>query len=148
MHHFPARWRPMFRVETVVLAVVAWIVATGNGAWWAAAGAGRVWTDPANWLFVAACFVALVALHFVLLAPVSSRWTVRPLLTLIVVASAATAYFMRKYAVMMDPTMIQNILKTDMHESKELVSWSFVGAVLMWSVIPVTFIWWVRIENS
>ena len=71
----------MLRVETVVLVVVAWLIATVNGAWWSAAAAGRVWTDPANWLFVAACFVALVALHFVLLAPVANRWTVGSLLT-------------------------------------------------------------------
>ena len=111
-------------------------------------GRGREWSDPANWLFVVAIFVALVALHFVLLAPVSNRWTVRPLLTVIVIASAATAYFMRTYAVMMDPTMIQNILKTDTHEAKELMSWSMVGSVLLWSALPVAFIWWVRIEHG
>jgi lipid A ethanolaminephosphotransferase len=140
--------RPMLRVETVVLVVIAWLLATLNGAWWAAAGAGREWSEPANWLFVAAIFVALVALHFVLLAPVSNRWTVRPLLTLIVIASAATAYFMRTYAVMIDPTMIQNVLHTDTHEAKELLSWAMVGSVLLWSALPVAFIWWVRIRHE
>ena len=148
MNFVRARLRPMIRVETVVLVVVAWLVATLNGAWWGAAGAGREWSEPANWLFVGAIFVALVALHFVLLAPVSNRWTVRPLLTVIVIASAATAYFMRTYAVMMDPTMIQNILKTDTHEAKELMSWAMVGSVLLWSAVPVAFIWWVRIEHG
>jgi lipid A ethanolaminephosphotransferase len=138
----------MLRVETVVLVVIAWLIATVNGAWWSAVGAGRAWADPTNWLFVVAVFVALVALHFVLLASVSNRWTVRPLLTVIVIASAATAYFMRSYAVIMDPTMIQNVLKTDAHEAKELLSWSMVGSVLLWSVLPVAFIWWVRIEHG
>jgi lipid A ethanolaminephosphotransferase len=137
----------MLRVETLVLAAAAWLIATVNGAWWNAAAAGRVWTDPANWLFVAACFVALVALHFVLLAPVANRWTVRPLLTAVVLASAATAYYMRTYAVMLDPTMIRNILQTDTHEARELLSWSMAGAVALWSVLPVAFIWWVRIEH-
>ena len=143
----PARFRPMLRVETVVLVVVAWLIATVNGGWWSAAAAGRAWSDPANWLFVAACFVALVALHYVLLAPVANRWTVRPLLTVVVIASAATAFFMRTYAVMMDPTMIQNILKTDTHEARDLMSWSMVGAVVAWSVLPVAFVWWVRLEH-
>jgi lipid A ethanolaminephosphotransferase len=138
----------MMRVETVVLLVVAWLVATLNSAWWSAAGTGRAWSDPANWLFVVAIFVTLVALHFVLLAPVSNRWTVRPLLTVIVIASAAAAYYMRTYSVMMDPTMIQNILKTDTREAKELISWSLAGSVLLWSVLPVVFIWWVRIEHA
>ena len=138
----------MLRVETVVLVVIAWLIATVNGAWWSAVGAGRAWADPANWLFVVAVFVTLVALHFVLLAPVSNRWSVRPLLTVIVIASAATAYFMGTYAVIMDPTMIQNVLKTDTHEAKELLSWSMAGSVLLWSALPITFIWWVRIEHG
>jgi lipid A ethanolaminephosphotransferase len=137
----------MLRVETVVLVVVAWLIATVNGPWWSAVGAGRSWSDPANWLFMVAVFVVLVALHFVLLGALSNRWTVRPLLTVIVIASAATAYFMRTYAVMMDPTMIQNILKTDRHEAGELMSWSMVASVLSWSALPVAFVWWVRIEH-
>ena len=137
----------MLRVETMVLVVVAWLIATVNGAWWSAVGAGRAWSDPANWLFVVAVFVALMALHFVLLGALSNRWTVRPLLTVIIVASAAAAYFMRTYAVMIDPTMIQNILKTDRHEAGELMSWSMVVSVLLWSAVPVAFVWWVRIER-
>ena len=113
-----ARFRPMLRVESVILVVVAWMIATMNGSWWAAAGEGRVWSEPASWLFILALFIALVALHFVLLAPLTNRWTMRPLLSIIVVVSAAAAYFMRSYAVMLDPTMIQNVLKTDTTGSK------------------------------
>jgi len=142
-----ARLRPMVRVETVVLVVVAWLIATVNGAWWSAVATGRAWGDPANWLFIVAVFTALVALHFVLLGAVANRWTVRPLLTVIIIASAAAAYFMRTYAVIMDPTMIRNILKTDAHEASELLSWSMVGSVLLWSALPVAFVWWARIEH-
>jgi lipid A ethanolaminephosphotransferase len=148
MRFVPARLRPLLRVETVVLVVIAWLIATLNGGWWSAVGAGRAWSDPMNWVFVVAIFVALVALHFVLLAPVANRWTVRPLLTVIVIASAATAYFIRTYAVIVDPTMMQNVLKTDTHEAKELFNWSMAGSVLLWSALPVAFIWWVRIEHG
>src|SRR4030095_9158744 len=72
---WPARWRPMLRVETVVLIVSAWLIATVNGAWWSAVAEGRAWSDPSGWLFMIAVFVALVALHFVLLGALSNRWT-------------------------------------------------------------------------
>jgi lipid A ethanolaminephosphotransferase len=143
-----ARLRPMLRVETVVLVVVAWLIATFNGAWWSGAGAGRVWSDPANWLFVVACFVALIALHFVLIAPFSNRWTVRPLLSIIVIASAVTAHFMRTFSVMLDPTMIQNILKTDAREAGDFISWAVMGSIVLWSALPLAFIWWVRTERG
>jgi lipid A ethanolaminephosphotransferase len=144
---FLRRLRPMMRIETILLIVTAWIVATLNGPWWTAAGAGRDWTTPSTWLFLVATFIALVALHFALLAPVISRGTVRPLLTVIVIASSAAAYYMRTYAVMLDPTMIQNILKTDTHEARELLSWSMIGSVCTWSALPIAFVWLVRIER-
>jgi lipid A ethanolaminephosphotransferase len=139
--------RPMLRIETLVLVVIAYLVATANGSWWSAALTGRAWSDPASWLFLAACFITLVALHFALLAPLAYRWTVRPLLTVVVLVSVAAAYYMRTFAVLMDPSMIQNVLKTDTHEARELVSWSLVGSIVLWSAIPVAFIWWVRIER-
>jgi len=144
---FLRRFRPMMRVEWIVLAVVAWMVAALNGPWWTASVAGREWTSPTTWSFLCATFVALVALHFALIAPLMSRRTLRPLLSVIVVASAAAAYYMRAYAVMLDPTMIRNILETDAHEAMDLLSWSMAGYVLLGSSLPLAFVWLVRIER-
>jgi lipid A ethanolaminephosphotransferase len=140
------RLRPLLRVETLVLAVVAWVVATANFAWWGAVGEGRDWSQPSNWTFLLCCFTALVALHFVLLAPLAFRWVVRPLLTAVVVVSAAAAWYMRTYAVMLDPTMIQNVLRTDTHEARELLNLDMVAWVLAWSALPVAFIWMVKLR--
>jgi lipid A ethanolaminephosphotransferase len=143
----PARFRPMMRVETLVLCVLVWLIATANGAWWAAAGAGRDWTRPASWLFFGACFIVLVALHFALIAPLAHRRIVRPMLTLLVVASAGAAYYMRTYAVILDPTMIQNVLGTDTHEARDVLTPGMIAWVAAWSAPPVAFIWWVRLEH-
>ena len=142
-----ARSRPMLRIETIVIIVSAWLIATMNGPWWAAAAAGRSWSEPGSWLFVAGSYIALVALHFTLLAPLTNRWSMRPLLSIVVIVSAAAAYYMRNYAVMLDPTMVQNILKTDVREAGELVSWSMIGFVMSWSSLPLAFIWWVRVDR-
>jgi lipid A ethanolaminephosphotransferase len=142
-----ARWRPLVRVEIALLVVLGWLIAFTNLSWWRAAGAERSWSEPASWLFLLCTFVALVALHFVLLAPFTSRWTARPLLAVVAIASAAAAYYMREYSVMLDPSMIQNILKTDVHEARELLSWSMLGWVLLLSLPPVAFLWWVRFER-
>ena len=138
--------RPMMRVETLVLLVVAWVIATANIAWWAAVGHGRDWTQPYNLLFFVSCFTALAALHFALIAPFAFRWIVRPLLTAIVIVSAAAAWYMRSFAVLLDPTMIQNVLRTDTHEVRELLNWSLVLWVLICSAPPVALIWSVRLQ--
>ena len=43
------------------------------------------------------------------------------------------------FAVILDPTMVQNILKTDVHESRDLMSWIGGGNVVLWSALPVAF---------
>src|SRR5689334_13976169 len=100
--YFPARWRPMLRVEIVLLVVIGWLVAVLNGPWLHAVMSGRDLGQASSWLFVGCMSVALVALHFAIIAPFANRWTLRPLLSVLVVASAAAAYYMRTYAVLMD----------------------------------------------
>ena len=148
MFSLPERFRPTVRVETLVLVVVAWIIATLNGGWWSAVGAGRDWSRPASWLFVLACFTALTALHFALIAAVSNRWIVRPLLTLLVVLSAATSYFTHTFNVILDPTMIQNVLRTDRNEAGDMLTAGLFAWVLAWSALPVAFIWMVHLQRG
>jgi lipid A ethanolaminephosphotransferase len=147
MPQLHAPQRPMLRVETLVLCIAAWLVATANTAWWTSVGAGREWTRAENWLVMGCCFVALVALHFAILAPLALRRAVKPLLTLIVVVTAAATYYMDAFSVMLDPTMIQNVLRTDPREAGELLGASMLGWVVLWSALPVAFIWYVRLRH-
>jgi lipid A ethanolaminephosphotransferase len=141
------RLRPMLTIETLVIAVVAWLAALLNGPWWSAALHGRSWANPETWLFVGCVYTALVAFHFVLLAPFANRWSVRLMLSLLVIASACTAYFIRSYAVIMDPAMMRNVLNTDFHEAGDLISASLLGFVLLSSVLPLALIWGVRLQR-
>src|SRR5262249_3114555 len=139
--------RPMMRVETLVLVVVGWIIATANVAWWAAVGQGRDWLQPYNLMFFVSCFTALVALHFALIVPLAFHWVVRPLLSVVVVESTADAWYMRSFAVLLDPTMIQNVLRTDRHEVGDLLDWSMVLWVLACSAPPLALTWMVRLQS-
>ena len=145
MPGFLLRFRPMMRNETLVLVVIAWIMATANIAWWAAVGQGRNWAQPYNLLFFVCCFTALTALHFALIVPFAFRWIVRPLLTILVVVSAAAAWYMRTFAVLLDPTMIQNVLRTDTHEVRDLLNWHMFAWVVLCSALPVALIWRARL---
>lgn len=126
---------------------MAYLVATANGPWWSAVSLGRNFLDPGTWLLLAACFSALVALHFVLVVAFTNRLTVKPLLTVVVVTAAATAHFMKTYSVLLDATMLQNVLHTDLHEARQLMSWTLVGDVLAWSVVPLIFVWQVQVDR-
>jgi lipid A ethanolaminephosphotransferase len=54
---------------------------------------------------------------------------------------------MSTYRVMIDPSMLRKVLKTDVHETRELLSWSMVGYVALWSVAPIALIWWARLRE-
>jgi len=136
------------RIETLVAFVAVYVMATANGGWWDAVWGTRSVADPASWIFVTSCFVALAAVHFVLVAPFANRWTARLLLTLFVVAAEAVAQYGRLYAVVMDPAMVQNVLKTDLREASEIVNWELVCVVILWSLPAVFAIWWVRIARE
>ncbi len=132
----------------MVACVAVYVVAFGNGPWWSAVSVGRSLAEPATVLFVACTFIALAALHFLLFALFSNRWTVRPLLTLLVVTTAFATYYMRTYAVVLDPGMLRNVVRTDLRESRELLSWGLIGWVIGWSALPVALVWWVQLKRT
>lgn len=140
------RHRPVLHSETIIILVVAWMVAVLNVPWWSAVAANHSFADPATWGFLAAISVALIAVHFALLAPFVNSWTMRPLLGAIVVLATATAYFTQAYSVVLDPGMIRNILATDTREVTELVSLPALLGVALRSILPLAFLWWVRVK--
>ncbi len=139
--------RPTMRVESLAGLVALYCIAVGNGSWWAAVTAQRDPGDASTWLFIACCCIALTALTFVLLVVPSTRWTVKAWLTLIIIATSFAVFYMRTYNVLLDPSMLRNVLRTDLRESRELISWSLAWQVTVWAIAPVALIWWVRIAQ-
>jgi lipid A ethanolaminephosphotransferase len=108
---------------------------------------GREWDDPSAWGLGAALAVALVALHFLLLALVCNRFTLKPLLTLLFIATAFATHYMLQFGVFLDPSMLRNVLRTDVREASELFTWSLVPHLLIFAVLPIVLLWRVRLHN-
>jgi lipid A ethanolaminephosphotransferase len=139
--------RPRLRIETLVVLVTIYLVAFGNFPWWRAVLAGRPVAAPESWAFAACTFVALVAAHFALLVMTVSRWTVRPVLSLAVVVTALAAYYMDRYGVLLDPTMLRNIVRTDPREAREFVTAAVFLRTVAWAALPLGLIWWVQLNH-
>jgi len=141
------RWRPQWRVETLALAASVFFVLACNGNWWSGVLAGRSWGDASTWLFAGAVFVLLAALQFALLALLLNRWTAKPLLALLFAVTAFAVYYMRKYNVFLDPSMLRNVLRTDVKEARELVDWGLLPQLLLFAALPVALLWRVQIKR-
>src|SRR5436305_14527958 len=113
--------RPACHTETLVAAAAVFMLLAGNGPFWRAALANRPWAEAGTWLFAGAVFVALSSFYFALAALLSTRQTVKPVLTLLLVATAASSYFMERYAVYLDRTMMENVVATNAKEAGELL---------------------------
>ena len=145
--HLPRRWRPAVHVETLVLLTALFLLLTGNGAFWRAALAGRNWADASTWGMATAMFVAFSAFYFAFAAIFSSRYTVKPLLSLLLLVSAAAAYYINRYAIYLDRAMLRNVLATNYKEASELLGWDPVIYMLVYGVVPAVLVWWPQIER-
>lgn len=138
--------RPVLSVESLLALAIAYILVAFNGPFWRAALVDRALSQPSTWVFAAAMGAFIGALYFVVLAPLSLRWTVRPLLSLALVAGAGASYFIGHYGVFIDHEMMRNVLATNPAESRELVTAGMVGSLLLWGVLPAALVWWPRLR--
>jgi lipid A ethanolaminephosphotransferase len=132
-------------VEQLLLVASVFWALTANRAFFGAALRDRVLSDVQTWSFVLALGVLLVAVHFFLLALVANRWTVKPLLTVLIVTTALASHFMQAYGVYLDPSMLRNVIRTDVAEARELFSWGLLPQLLVYAVLPLMLLWRVEI---
>jgi len=140
-------YRPAVHGETLLALTAAFIMLAGNGRFWHAALAGRPWSEPATWLFAGAIFVTLACFYFAAAALVSSRRTVRPVLALCLLVTAAASYYMDRYAIYLDRAMVRNVLATNYKEAVELLGWGMARHMLLFGIVPAGLLWWPVLER-
>ncbi len=127
--------------ETLALWVSVYFVVVCNQSFWASALADRSPSDPGTWRFGVAVFVLLVMVHFLLLCLVVTRRTAKPVLILLLVCTAFATYFMGKYSVLLDPTMLRNLVHTDVGEARDLLAWDMLTHLAWQAGIPAALVW-------
>ncbi|UUX97225.1 phosphoethanolamine transferase [Aquabacterium sp. J223] len=131
--------------DRLVLAASAFWTLSANAAVLQAGLDERGPLHPGGWAFTADLLLLLFALHVLLLGLVATRRTVRPLLTLLLPAAAAASYFGRRYGVVLDPTMLRNVLRTDVAEARELLSLDLALHLLLFAALPMVLLWRVQV---
>jgi lipid A ethanolaminephosphotransferase len=118
-----------------------WLASIGNLALWQELARLPEMNDwRAVWFGTA--FAALIAsLLCMLMSLLCWRWTLKPVIALFLLSAAFGAYFMLSYRVVIDSSMMVNVLQTDLKESLDLFSWKLVVAVLFLAVLPIVVLW-------
>ena len=83
----------------------------------------------------------IACISLALLALGAWRRSIKPLATLLLVVAAMGAHFMGSYRIVIDPTMMVNVLHTDVHEASDLIDGRLLLSVAMLAGLPVWWLW-------
>lgn len=140
-------WRPEVSVEMLAFIASVYFAAAGNSAFWRAVTDTGVHRSSGGWWVLGSLAVAMVGVHAALLGAILSRWTAKPVLVLLLMLTAAAAYFSSEYAVHYDPSMVRNILRTDGSEASELFTPGLLWALALNGAVPAALVCLVRIPR-
>ena len=150
VHSRSLDWRARFErftlhSETLLLLAVLFMLLAANGTFWSALLGQRSLSEPATWRFAVSTFVALAAFHYFVIGLFATRRMIRPLLSVLIFASMLVNYYMRHYGIVIDPSMLRNVLHTEWREASELLNADLFIYMLL-AALPVTAVWLVRLR--
>lgn len=133
-----SRWGP----ELFLLLLSLFWVLVVNRAFFAALGADL--SQASGWGFVLAMAVFVLATHALLLALLGWKGLFKPVLSLLILTAAGTSYFTHQFGIYLDPSMVRNVIRTDVAESRELLSLGLVLHMALVAGLPLLLLWRLR----
>ena len=129
-------WRP----ATAVWLLSLWLAVAGNLPLWLRVNelAG---TTAQRLALLGGFGLVVVGITAALLSLLAWPRVFRPVATALVLVSAFNTHFMLQYGAVIDPTMLANVVQTDVREVRDLMSWALPLTVLLVAGLPLWVIW-------
>jgi lipid A ethanolaminephosphotransferase len=131
------RWKPVISAEMAILLVASFITVVDNLPFWRAVLQGRDLSSALTWSSALLTFVMLTAIHYFVLAVISTRKTLKAVLCTALLLGAIVAHYMARYGIVIDTSMMRNVLQTNAHEASELIGVDMLATLLPLALIPV-----------
>jgi lipid A ethanolaminephosphotransferase len=132
----------------LVLATSAGMATLANWPLWQALSELGLLQSAKGWgLAVALALVvfgALVALQSLL----AWRFTLKPLAIFLLLAAAAGAHYMLAYRIVIDQTMLVNVLQTNPGEAVDLLSLRMVATLVLGGLLPAWIVWRMPVQHA
>jgi lipid A ethanolaminephosphotransferase len=125
----------------IVAIASLWMALAGNGALWREFGDLGLLAGLGGWAFAFGLLLMIWAMLAGILGLLAWRWTLKPVATVLIFATALASHFMLSYHVVIDPGMVVNALQTDVHEASALANGRLVLAVLLLALLPAWLLW-------
>lgn len=125
----------------VVVLTSVWLATLGNMALWRELTRLPEMDDLRALWFGGSFALLIAALTCMLLSAFCWRWTLKPVIFFFLLVAALGGYFMLSYGVVIDSTMMANVMQTDLRESRDLTSWKMLFTVTAFAILPTVWLW-------
>ena len=133
-------------ITSLVLIVAIFLTITGNLKFFSKVI--EIYPLVDNIAFVACLLVWLLVFLVMGLLLVCYRYSVKPILILLLIVSAVMGYFTNNYGIIFDDNMIANSLETNLAESVDLFSFELIAYVILLGLMPSYWVYKVQIVKE
>lgn len=123
----------------IVLLSSVWMATLSNLALWQELAKISELFNTRGLLLGLGLAIGVAAVIGAVLSALAWRWTLKPVVFLFLVTAAASTYFMQTYRIVIDTSMLVNVLQTDPRETRDLLSWQLLTTVVLLALLPA---WW------
>jgi len=102
--------------------------------------------DSGNYLFILSIITILTTFNILLITIFSSKYTTKPILITLFLVSSLTSYFMNTYHIIIDDSMIRNMMQTDIHESLDLLTLKQAISFIFLGILPALIVYKSKIK--
>ena len=119
----------------------AWLATLGNLPLWREMGRLGQWQSATTWVLTLGLAVVIFSSTALLGVLLAWRRSVKPLLSLLLLLAAFASYYEWQFGVVIDPSMVTNVLQTDVREARDVLSWQLAAFVLGLAILPAVWLW-------
>ena len=134
--HVPA-WHPVW----VALLGSLWLASVGNYALWQQVHQLPEVSGLRGLAFALGFGVIITSALTAVLSFLNWRGWLKPVLSVFFLSAASGAYFMVSYGIVIDSTMITNVVQTDTKEALDLLNWRMLISLLVLGILPCWVLW-------
>jgi lipid A ethanolaminephosphotransferase len=101
-----------------------------------------------NIVFLISVAVVLTSVIILLFSLFCFKYSTKPVLIIILLASSLASYFMNNYKIVIDDTMIQNVMETDTNEVFDLLNFKLFLYLFSAGILPSIIIYKIKIKYT
>lgn len=136
-------WRVSHVLITLIIA--AYLLVMYNGTFFTKLNELQHLKGLENTLFLSSVAALLLAMFYFFLTLVTVPYIAKFGFTLILLSAPAAYYFMDAYHIVLDRTMLENVMQTDVKEASELFNSHFALYYFISGIIPTILLWQTKI---